>query len=342
MVGRNLEALLWWVGPWKSAELDAFIDEFAPDLLFVPLYSSAHMNRLTLHLRERTGAPLVAYVSDDVYSLRRLSISPLFWARRIGSRRLIRQVIRQCDRLYVISDSQKVDYSEALGVECSVLTKLGDFSGLQPPAPDDTARGDQIVFTYAGNVGNGRWKSLCEIGRALDRASETGHSGRLDIYTMTPLSRRMRRSFNCCRSIRLHSAVSPDKLRRVFEESDILVLVEPTDVKGRQTVRHSFSTKIVEYLEAGRPILLRAATGQASANYLKMRGAAMVSTPRDDLEQQVQDLMTDRELRLEFARNGWNLGRENHNLETELPKLESYLKRLAGESPAPRPDIDNA
>lgn len=330
MVGRNLEALLWWVGPWRSEELDKFLSETAPNLLFVPLYASAYMNRLVLHILSKTGVPLVAYVSDDVYSLRQFSLSPVFWIRRLGARRLIRRVTQVCDSLYVISNLQKEEYEKSLGVECRVLTKLADFSGTQPPAPlrSETDSGETI-FTYAGNIGNGRWKTLRDIGRALTSASEPGNVGLLHIYTMTPVSRRMSRAFEGTRSIRVHSALPPDQLRRILDRSDVLVLAEPTDIRGRLSVRHSFSTKVVEYMQTGRPILLRAAVGQASGEYLSLNRAAMVSTTNDNLEQQVRELMTNIHLRSDLARAGWELGRQNHDITKEVPKLERYLRSLA-------------
>lgn len=340
MMGRNLEALLWRLGPWKSAELDKFIDKVAPDLLFVPLYASAHMNRLVLHIWKRTRVPMVAYVSDDVYSLRRFSLSPIFWIRRIGGRRLIRRVTSQCDSLYVISEEQKAEYQKTLHEECRVLTKIADFSGAQPPEPVRSNKtNENTLFTYVGNIGNGRWKSLRDIGCAIDRGSESGNTGQLDIYTMTPLSHQMKRAFRKCRSIRVHSAVPPSELRSIYEQSDVLVLAEPTGLRGRLKVRHSFSTKIVEYLQASRPILLRAASGQASGEYLRRNEAAMVSTPSDNLQHQVSDLIKSRKLRLKLAHNGWKLGQEKHHIGKELPKLETYLRMLAKETATDSPGV---
>lgn len=330
MVGRNMRTLLWWVGPWKSLELDHFIAETDPDLIFMPLYSRSNMNRLDLHVSEQAQVPIVAYVSDDVYSLRQFSLSPLYWLRRIGSRRLIRELVSKCEVLYVISDLQKEEYERTLGIECRILTKLEDFSGEPPKLLEHSPEQEHsTVFTYAGNIGNGRWKSLQDIGHTIDLASKNGNHGWLHIYTMTPLTRQMKQAFKQVSSIRVHSAVPASQLQGIFERSDVLVLAEPTDLRGRLSVRHSFSTKIVEYLHAGRPILLRAASGQASVEYLREARAALVATSNEELKQQVQELMVNPALRTELARNGWKLGQEKHDRGKELPKLEVHLKQLA-------------
>lgn len=322
-------SVIWRFGRWRSAELNAFLLDSRPDLIFVPVYSASHMNRLVHHAKETLSIPMVGYVSDDVYSLRQFSLSPWFWASRFYQRILIRRVVDRCHWLYVVSDVQRRDYERALGVECRVLTKLGRFSEFEIPPPPEATRVDRpVVFTYAGNIGNRRWRTLLEIGEALGEASEAGAWGRLDVYTMTPLTRRQIRQFQKIKTIEIHPALRPGQLREVYRQSDVLVLAEPTSLKGRLQVRHSISTKVVEYLEAGRPILARAHRSAAFIQHLQTHGAAMVSMPGDDLVAQVTDLIQNRQLRLELAQRGWRLGAEKHDQEAVGQALKSELSGL--------------
>lgn len=50
---------------------------------------------------------MVGYISDDCYTLRQFSLSPLFWIDRLWKRRYVKRAIDECMLLYVITDRQK-------------------------------------------------------------------------------------------------------------------------------------------------------------------------------------------------------------------------------------------
>lgn len=322
--------LLWLVGPWKSAELDSFIEEARPDVIFLPLYASAHINRLALHVKEHAGVPMVAYVSDDVYSLKQFSLSPVFWVQRLLLRRLLRRVLEECEWLYVVSDLQKDEYERDLGIECRVLTKLGAFTGDAPPVKERFEGDETVVFTYAGNIGNERWKTLRDIGDAISAANRQGKDARLDIYTMTPVRGKIRKALADHDSIRVHTAVPAGQLEGIYAQSDVLVLAEPMSLKGRLSVRHSLSTKVVEYAATGRAMMSRGPQGVASALHLQQADAALVSHPGEDLDRQVLELISKPELRERLSRNAWLMGQRYHDQGSVAPQVEAELRGVAG------------
>lgn len=65
--GRNL---IWKIGRWKSKQLNAFLDEFSPDIIFQPVYYSTYINDIALYIKEYTKKPMIGYISDDNYTLR--------------------------------------------------------------------------------------------------------------------------------------------------------------------------------------------------------------------------------------------------------------------------------
>ena len=62
--------VVWKIGRWKSRELKEFVDAFAPDLLFIPIYYSHYIHDINFWIKNRCGIPAVGYFSDDNYSLR--------------------------------------------------------------------------------------------------------------------------------------------------------------------------------------------------------------------------------------------------------------------------------
>lgn len=324
--------VIWLVGPWRSTQLRNFVEQVKPDLVFLPLYHLPHMSRMALHVMRIAQVPVVAYVSDDIYSLRQFSVSPFYWMQRLVNRRLLREIVSQCPWIYVVSEVQRREYSKLLGVECRILTKLGRFVDAEQPRERVRTVTDGVVFTYAGNVGNGRWKSLAEIGKAVSQANRGGNQARLDIYTMTPLSRRMRRALTQIDCVTVHRAVPPEELDRIYYASDVLVLAEPLDRGGRLRVRQSLSTKVVEYIQSGRAILARGTREMATLQHLNAHCAAVVSTPDDDLEAQVLRLIADPALRRKLALQGWRLGVKSHDQGTISADIRRELQTLITEA----------
>ena len=60
--GKKLSGLLsfcreivWKIGKWKTRELDRFIEEFEPDVLFIPIYPTIYMGRIQRYIIKKTG-----------------------------------------------------------------------------------------------------------------------------------------------------------------------------------------------------------------------------------------------------------------------------------------------
>lgn len=326
-LARVARSVIWRLGRWASPELERFVHDAAPDLVFFQIGNASHLRRLALWAHRLTGAPLVGHIVDDPYSLKQVSFSPLFWATRLKQRSQIREIVAAASMVYVITDQQREEYQNMLHRECKVLTKLADFRGevdcREPSSPDGV-----VWFTYAGNIGNGRVESLRRIAKAIDGANRNGGRGRLRIYTMTPVTRRMRQRLRLP-VVELYGAVDPEDLKEVYNTSSVLVLVEPVDLRGRLSVRLSFSTKIVEYMRTGRCILAYGSGNTASIQYLEKSRAAMVVKPEDSIDAKIEALIRDEGMRRRYAKDAWSAGRRNHDASLVGAWLGPELRRLA-------------
>lgn len=302
--------LIWRIGKWKSKELLKFLDEFQPDIIFQPIYGQgySYINRIALFIKDYTGAPMVGYVSDDCYSLRQFSISPLYWIDRIARRGILKKTMQACEILYVISEVQKLEYEKALNVSCKVLTKgirntekFYDLQTIKLP----------LKLIYAGNIGEGRWKTLSEIGTALDKINTGGVVGEIYLYTTTPMTNKMRKAMNK-KSIHLMGSIDSSGLPLLYKNADILVHVESLKFKERLLVHQSFSTKLVDYFEIGKCIFAVGTPDIASIEYLLINNAAIVATCKKDIVQKLNLLLCDSDLIIEYGRNAFDCGINNH------------------------------
>ena len=92
---------IWKIGRWKSKELSQFLSDFNPDILFMPIYYSSYMNDIACYIKKYTNKPMVGYISDDNYTLRQFSMSPLYWIDRLYKRRKVKNTVDLCEYLYV-------------------------------------------------------------------------------------------------------------------------------------------------------------------------------------------------------------------------------------------------
>ena len=300
--------LLWKVGRWNSEELKDFINDFHPDLLFVPIYYSAHMNDLVLWAKKIAKVPMLGYISDDCYTLRQFSFSPLYWMDRLWKRRKVKRSIEQCEILYVISDIQKHEYEQLFSVPCKVLTKVADFT---EPVPSWTYSSVPKLI-YAGNIGSGRWKSLALLAKVVECLNRQGKQCELNIYTPTPLSWRMRRALQC-NGVGIHPPVDYETILSLQEKADILVHVEGLSLSSRLAVHQSFSTKLVDFFAMGKPILAIGTPDVASIAHLVKNDAAMVASDEEAIYAHLTKAIGHPEILQKYGQRAYECGRKHHN-----------------------------
>lgn len=302
--------LIWRLGRWNCPQLREFVDSFQPDLIFQPVYYSSYLNDMAQFLKSYTGKPMIGYISDDCYTLKQFSLSPLYWIDRLYKRRKVKKTIEQCELLYVISDVQKAEYEKIFTPDCKILTKCADFSESEKPAFKEP--GAVLKMVYAGNVSKGRYQILAEITRVIQRLNEDTKKYQLDIYTLSNLTEKQRRNLSG-ESVCLHPPVSYEEIRKIQQDADILIHAEGFSLKERLAVHQSFSTKIVDFLEMNRCIFAVGSDYCASIQYFLKNGCGAVATSRDEICKAMKTLHENRHLLENYAQQAWECGKNNHN-----------------------------
>lgn len=305
-----LRDIIWKTGKWKSRELLNFIDEFNPDLIFQPIYYSSYINDIACFVKDYTGVPMVGYISDDNYTLRQFSLSPLYWIDRLYKRRKVGKTFKRCETVYVISETQKREYTEIFGDKFKILTKCAEFDSLNKPKLK--AHGNVLKMTYAGNVSRGRYLILSSLARAVENINKNGQKFMLDIYTAAPLSDKQKRNLTKDNSSAVHPPVKYDEILEIQKNSDILVHAEAFTLKEKLAAHQSFSTKIVDYLSMNRCILAIGDETCASVKYFIDNGCGAVVTNENEIEAELNKLYSDKKLLDFYAEKAWETGRKNH------------------------------
>ena len=134
------------------------------------------------------------------------------------------------------------------------------------------------------------------------------------IYTLSPVSNKMKRALDVPGVSYLVGAVPSGRVSEIMDEADVLLHVESTDKIKLETCRLSFSTKIVDYFYKGKCIL--AVGGQnASMKYLKDNDAALVIDDLSKLSEAMNSIAEKPELIYEYGEKAWDCGRRNHDID---------------------------
>jgi glycosyltransferase involved in cell wall biosynthesis len=175
-----------------------------------------------------------------------------------------------------------------------------------------------VRFLFAGNLGLGRWKVLGALGRCLEElSSEERVQCELSIYSLMEPEPDVLRQLQEPSVSRFLGALDSAQLRNAMAGVDVLVLVEAFDRAARHITRLSISTKIPEYLAAGRCILAVGPDDVASIQYLAEHDLGVVVTTRDSgaLKASLRQIIRSGESRVRYASRGPEAARDRHGLE---------------------------
>ena len=241
---------LWSMADFRSGELDSFVRGFAPDVIFAPLCYSMYVLAVQRYVISLAGCPAVTYIYDDLYSLRQISFSPVYWLCRFRQRRLIRKTLPFYRFAYTMCAQQAREFGRYFDIPMRVLPKCAG-AVQQPERPADGT----VRLIYAGGVYYGRDKTLAAVAGAVRELNAAGMSARLDVYTSSPLKKAAAAALDDGQYCFVHAAIPADDLRRAYAQSDIALHVESFDKKNALITRLSFSTKIVDCLASGCAVL---------------------------------------------------------------------------------------
>jgi len=314
-----LRELLWKFSPWKTKELEEFILDFKPDVIFAPCYSHLFMLRLDRYVKKIAGVNMISYISDDNYSLRQFNLSPFYWINRFLSRASIKKTFKDYSLVYTMTDEQSYELKKSLGANMKILLKGADFSG----ECKKLIVNNPIRIVYAGGIYINRWKILSKIGDCLKQINQNDVKIRLDIYTQNSVSEMQKKLLDDGNSIFLHSAVSQSELKDIYRLSDIALHVESFELKYRLMTRLSFSTKIVDCLASTCAVMAISWKEHSGLKYLKQNDAALCIDDLSKLNETLIYLVQNPDSVVEYANKAWLCGKRNHQINEISKNLQN-------------------
>lgn len=320
---RMMRDVMWKCTHWYTQELKDWVKRQAPTCIFVAPGDAAFLYDVTLSIAKDFDLPIVTYICDDVYFVKK----PRLGMRRLRYHLLRRKtegLMKQTAQVVAICPELEKPFAERFGVQSSVIMTGGD-----SVERSENARGEPTSITYMGNIVCNRFLSLAEIGNELDRLNcEFGTHYELKIYTGEK-DEQILSTFDGIESVKLCGFLTGEAYKRVFSSADLLLHVEAFDAESIDLVKHSVSTKIAELLASGIPVVAYGPAEVASMQHLIRNGCAFSAVSREQLRDTLKEAFTDEPKRRQIIASALRTANDYHDIEKNGNKLRSVIESCA-------------
>ena len=304
---------------WHTDDLDAWLDGFKPDCVFLAFSNDYFILEIALYVAEKYDIPIVSAIGDDYYFEERKTFSPLYWLYKRTYRSLVRRVFEHGGSAVYIGNKIRDKYKSAFGLrgETVYLTSEAD---RRPFRPIDV---ECPVIRYFGNIRLGRNQSLLELGKVLGRVNS---NYRLEVYS-NETDQKQYQMLVDEPSVDFMGSVPYKTVLDKTLESDVLVVVEGFDKRDVDITRYSLSTKVADALASGVMVVGYGSSECGAIEYLAETGCCCVANSAVDLQGMIERLFGDVELQRRLYKASGEVVRMNHTLENSNAVFRGVVER---------------
>ena len=307
---------IWRSRIWLNTNFKQFIAENKPDVLFAFATSSYILLPIIQYLKKETQCKIVLLIADDVYG----DYDQKKFYRKWYLKREFEKCIQAADKLYGISNEMSAMYSKRFGKPVETLYKGCDLS-VEPKK----YLNHPLRLVYAGNLLWGRDDTLAQVADALERINQDGLKATLEIYTGTTVTDTLKKKLNKGSSSHSVGSRPYEEIKEVMHEADVVLHVESFEEKEIDTVRYSFSTKIIDCLQSGSQVLGIGPGGIASINYLKKVDGVVVVESKTRISETISKIVNQGKL-LANAKQTRRYALQKHDLNAVQKRLREEFE----------------
>jgi glycosyltransferase involved in cell wall biosynthesis len=315
--------IIWKISRWrKHYGFDSFIDSFHPDMVLLQAGDTPLMYDLARSVSKKRNIPIVIYNSEDHVLRKKNYFSrdflgvltyPIF--RHILNRSFVK-TLKQSSYVIYISEKLQKAYQKLYQHNSTVIYTSTNIVSSTPRTSHDP-----LKISYFGNLDFNRYVSLVALANAF---SEVDSRISVDVFgnITTP---EIKASLESCKFIRTHGFVPYEVIRKVIDNSDILLHTESFDDMHQRINSNFFSTKIADCLASGKPFLVYAPSHIAFMEYLSEHNAAILIDNPDNLYETVYKTIKSEKFRFQYIDQALRLANENHNFDKNREKFQQIL-----------------
>ena len=320
MVVRNT---IWNTNAWRNKSFYQWVEDFSPDVILFMNGDSYFMHKIATDLAEKYKLPMLIFNCEGYFffdrNIRDKGIMPgLFQKIFITNyRKQFRKTIAYASHSVYLNDVLQQDYDNEFHKPSSVIYTSSEMEF--KPKFDISER---PRFSYLGTFYFDRYRSLIEIAEALRKINS---SYRLDVYGNLQGFEEAREAFEHCDAINYCGMVPYSEVLNIIYSSDIVFQAEAFDEEKIYALKYGFSTKVADSICSGSNFFSYAPECVAFMHYLKKNDCAWFATNREELEDKLRQLLSDRDERVRILRRAEEIAKKNHRAEKARRNFQEII-----------------
>ncbi|MER7442044.1 glycosyl transferase family 1 [Micromonospora avicenniae] len=314
-------------------DLVSWVRRQRPEVIYSML-GSARVMDLVRRLAAICQVPVVPHFMDDWPSVIYTNGELLGWGRRATAARM-ESVISRAGSGLCISEPMAEEYRHRYGIPFAAFMNCVEEDAFTRQPGSNGAKADPgkyVEFVYVGGLHLGRWAPLARIGAAMAGLRSSLPQPRLTVHAPERDLLRYGGAFADLPAVRLSQPVASSGVPAVLQTADVLVHVESFAPALARYTRLSLSTKIPQYLAAGRPVLAHGPAELASMRHLRTAGAGWIVGEDDQelLSDAIRGLRGDPALRQRLGCDGYAYAKLHHAKRRVTMRFAEHLAAAAG------------
>ena len=317
---RLLRECICKISLWKS-ELSEWLKDKHFDVVFFMAGDGMFAYDVYRFVMKNIKVKGCLFFTDD-YIIGKTSFSPVALLRQLLLKRKMKATLKITNELYVISEEMKQAYEKIFDISGYVIRNFSVERSNEISFQSRKSE-DSIVMVYAGGLHYNRWKVLVQIANELKSINQVNKvKCQMKIYSSQNISENITDQMNVEGVSFFMGGASASEISSIYADADILLHVESFEKKAIASTKYSFSTKIPEYLSAGKCIFAVGPSEVASLRYLS--DFACTVSESEALPSVLEKLINDNDYR-ELIRSNCE---KQYETDFSRKKQEDCLRRI--------------
>lgn len=315
-----LREFLWLTNKWKTSELNKFLKDVAPDVIYMHGHNNRYMHNLLWYCQKITGAKVVVFFGDDMYGIKSYRLGQLIYHKWL--RKGLKYTIEHADLLLGGSENLCVEYNKMFNKE--FLPQYKTCNNILPP--NTIRKKDELTIVYAGNLLYGRKKLLIRISKLLFQINNGSSTKiKLHIYSASPINENEKLYLDDGKNCVFEGARPYNVICDILNQCDASLFLESFDKENIRQTRLSFSTKIIDYMQSSSSLIVFGPHEIASVQYLETSESALIAHNDDELLDILHKIQIDPCVLNDYANKKYEFAIKKHSVSTLIPRLKKLV-----------------
>lgn len=313
----------------------AWIRETGPDVVYYrAIDRPAWMTPLVLAVSEQLGVPVVTHIMDD-WPMRESEADA---TGRVHG--MVTELFRRSARALSICDAMSAAFEARYGIAFEAFQNTAELAEWSAVDRSRSVERDGVFrIVYAGSLAEDMTlRSFCELVEAVSELASSGRRIELEVYGARWWKRVFDEHVAGVGCVRYIGFVPRERYVTALRDADLLAMPINFDQRSLSYMRYSMANKSVDYMAAGRPILVYGPDESAAVDYARRSGWAEIVSRRGvaGVRDAIARLMDDAARRDALAARAMETARASHESGRVRERFRTVLAEAASRGVAIR------